>query len=63
MFTYLKRLWTDELVAARLVRTVAMAVGVYLATPKGRSEWERAIPAVLTALGVGIPSAKKDNGS
>ncbi len=29
-----------------------MGAGVYLSTPKVRSEWERVIPGVVAALGV-----------
>lgn len=59
MWTWLQRLWHDEDVAARLVRSVAIGISIWMTTPKGRSEWDRILPAVLAVVGVGLPSAKK----
>jgi hypothetical protein len=58
MWTWLKRLWQDEDYAARALKAAATGVGVYVATPQGRTNWERAIPALLTMIGVALPSGK-----
>ena len=58
MWTWLKELWVDKSAANVFVRAVTVGLGVYLSTPTGRSEWERAIPAIVAALGSSIPSGR-----
>lgn len=53
MIEYLRELLWDKAVARSAGLALLQAGGVYLATPKGRSEWERVIPAVLALLGTG----------
>ena len=57
MGNWLKGLWQDESVFARFAKAVGVGVGIYLATPRGRSEWERALPGVIAFLGSAIPSS------
>lgn len=58
MWTWLKELWLDKSAANIFLRAVAVGAGVYLSTPRVRSEWDRVIPAVIAALGVSIPSSR-----
>ena len=57
MWTWLKGLWQDEDVAARAIKALVMGLAVYASTPSGRG-WERAIPAVMAAMGSSLPSTK-----
>lgn len=58
MGKWLRGLWEDEDVAARAIKALVMGLAVYISTPYGRNEFERAIPALLAVFGAAIPSTK-----
>ena len=58
MWRWIKGLWEDEDVFARLLKAIGVAGGIYLSTPMGRGEIERAIPALLAFVAQAIPSTK-----
>lgn len=58
MWTWIKELWVDKSAANVFARALLLGLGVYMSTPKTRSEWDRIVPAAVAALGSAIPSSR-----